>query len=181
MFIWLQVILICSSLCKSCLFPRHVHAHTHNLCIRKLGLSQKVRSTPGFTNPWDKEESVWIITRGTTPEAATAQVNWIFLFIFRRGWEKQGEGPLSVSALDLPKADQRQPLLRKHRLGVVVTQSQANPPSPQMECDWGFSSCDLYIHPRESVLPRLWAIPPGDGRVSALVLSWLQRNFAASI
>lgn len=62
--------------------------HTHNLCIRKLGLSQKVRSTPGFTNPWDKEESVWIITRGTTPEAATAQVNWIFLFILRRGGEK---------------------------------------------------------------------------------------------
>ncbi len=71
-----------------CFLCTCVCTHTHNLCIRKLGLCQKVRSTPGFTNPWDKEESFWIITRGTTPEAATVQVNWIFLFLLRRGWYK---------------------------------------------------------------------------------------------
>jgi len=45
---------------------------------------------------------------------------------------------MSVSALDIPKAVHSQALLRKHRLGVVVTQSQANPPSPQMESDGDF-------------------------------------------
>ncbi len=84
-----------------------------------------------------------------------------------------------MSALHLPKAVQRWLLPRKQRLGFVVTQSQANPPLPQKESDWGFSSCYLCLHQCESALPRLWAIPPGNGRLSTLVLSWLQRNFTA--
>ncbi|KAK2874295.1 hypothetical protein Q8A67_021448 [Cirrhinus molitorella] len=85
---------------------------------------------------------------------------------------KHEDGPLSVPALDLPKAVQRRLLPRKHRLGVAVTQSQANPPSPQMESDWGFSSCYLCLHRRESALPRLWAIPPEGWKEPPSFISW---------